>query len=155
MCISVLSLLALTADRDQAIHQHLSFKQYLSLTRRAAASSGIWILFLGRLYHGRGPYRVVVSTSAFHVRGSARRFKEAKMFLHHSLAKLSILGSLHDREVANFESCVWRAVSSHSSHHSQELLLAQFSLYVKKGGLKPHSFPTHPLIYLEPGLVQH
>ena len=40
--------------------------------------------------------------------------------------KLSIVGSLRDREVAcsasdrqgsNFESCVWRTVSSHSSHH--------------------------------------
>ena len=38
-----------------------------------------------------------------------------------------------------FESCVWRAVSSHSSHHPYEVLLAQFSLYVHKGGLKPHS----------------
>ena len=59
------------------------------------------------------------------------------------------MGSLRDREVAcsasdrqgsNFESCVWRTVSSHSSHHPQEVLLAQFSLYVHKGGLKPDSF---------------
>ena len=28
----------------------------------------------------------------------------------------------------------------HSSHHPQEVLLAQFSLYVHKGGLKPDSF---------------
>ena len=63
--------------------------------------------------------------------------------------KVSIVGSLRDREVAcsasdrqgsNFESCVWRTVSSHSSHHPQEVLLAQFSLYVHKGGLKPDSF---------------
>ena len=49
---------------------------------------------------------------------------------------VSIVGSLRDREVAcsasdrqgsNFESCVWRTVSS---HHPQEVLLAQFSLYV-------------------------
>ena len=62
---------------------------------------------------------------------------------------LRIVRSLHDREVAcsasdlqglNFESCVWRAVSSHSSHHPQEVLLAQFSLYVHKSGLKPDSF---------------
>ena len=62
---------------------------------------------------------------------------------------VSIVGSLHDREVAcsasdrqgsNFEFCVWRAVSSQSSHHPQEVLLAQFSLYVHKGGLKPDSF---------------
>ena len=40
----------------------------------------------------------------------------------------------------NFEYCVWRAVSSHSFQHPQEVLLAQFSLNVHKGGLKPHSF---------------
>ena len=63
--------------------------------------------------------------------------------------KVSIVGSLRDREVAcsasdrqgsNFESCVWRTVSSQSSHHPQEVLLAQFSLYVHKGGIKPDSF---------------
>ena len=31
-------------------------------------------------------------------------------------------------------------MSSHSSHHPLEVLLAQFSLYVHKGGLKPDSF---------------
>ena len=31
-------------------------------------------------------------------------------------------------------------MSSQSSHHPQEVLLAQFSLYVHKGGLKPDSF---------------
>ena len=63
--------------------------------------------------------------------------------------KVSIVGSLRDLEVAcsasdrqgsNFESCVWRTVSSQSSHHPQEVLLAQFNLYVHKGGLKPDSF---------------
>ena len=29
--------------------------------------------------------------------------------------------------VTNLESCFWRAVSSHSSHHRQEVLPAQFS----------------------------
>ena len=91
---------------------------------------------------GRGP-RVVVSTAAFHarVRGSIPRFgglKETEMFLPHPLVKLSIVGSLRVREVAcsasdlqglNFVSCVWRAVSS---HHPQEVLLTQFSLYVHK-----------------------
>ena len=71
------------------------------------------------------------------------------MFLPHPRVKVSIMGSLRDREVAcsasdrqgsNFESCVWRTVSSQSSHHPQEVLLAQFSLYVHKGGLKPDSF---------------
>ena len=102
---------------------------------------------------GGGP-RVVVSTAAFHarVRGSVPGlggFKETKMFLPHPRVKVSIAGSLRDREVAcsasdrqgsNFESCVWRTVSSQSSHHPQEVLLAQFSLYVHKGGLKPDSF---------------
>ena len=54
------------------------------------------------------------------------------------------MGSLRDQEVAcsasnrqgsNFESCVWR-----TPHNPQEVLLAQFSLYVHKGGLKSHSF---------------
>ena len=71
------------------------------------------------------------------------------MFLPHPRVKVSIVGSHRDREVAcstsdrqglNFESCVWRTVSSQSSHHPQEVLLAQFSLYVHKGGLKPDSF---------------
>ena len=102
---------------------------------------------------GGGP-RVVVSTAAFHarVRGSVPGLgglKETKMFLPHPRVKVSIVGSLRDREVAcsasdrqgsNFESCVWRTVSSQSSHHPQEVLLAQYSLYVHKGGLKPDSF---------------
>ena len=95
----------------------------------------------------------MVSTAAFHarVRGSVPGLdglKETKMFLSHPRVKLSIVKSLRDREVAcsasdrqgsNFESFVWRTVLSHSSHHPQEVLLAQFSLYVHKGGLKPDS----------------
>ena len=38
---------------------------------------------------------------------------------------------------SNFEFCVLRAVSSHSSHHSQDVVLAQFSLYEHKRGLNP------------------
>ena len=90
-----------------------------------------------------GGSRVVVSTAAFHaiVRGSVPGLgglKEAKSFLPHPRVKLSILGSLRDREVvcsasgrqgSYFESCVWRTVSSHSSHHPQEVILAQFNLY--------------------------
>ena len=96
----------------------------------------------------------MVSTAAFHagVRGSVPGLgglKETKMFLPHPRVKVSILGGLCDREVAcsasdrhcsNFESCVWRTVSSQSSHHPQEVLLAQFSLYVHKGDLKRDSF---------------
>ena len=44
--------------------------------------------------------------------------------------------SASHRQGSNFKSCVWRAVSSHSSHHPQEVLLARFSLYVHTGGLK-------------------
>ena len=112
---------------------------------------GLWSV--GSHIKGGGP-RVVVSTAAFHarVRGSVPGLgglKETKMFLPHPRVKVSIVGSLRDREVAcsasdrqdpNFESCVWRKVSSQSSHHPQEVLLAQFSLYVHKGGLKPDSF---------------
>ena len=75
-------------------------------------------------------------------------WKKQKCFFPTHVWK-SVLWSLRDREVAcsasdcqgsNFESCVWRTVSSQSSHHPQEVLLAQFSLYVHKGGLKPDSF---------------
>ena len=121
-------------------------KGYRAGTGRASAG------FLQGL-SGGGP-RVVVSTAAFHarVRGSVPGLgglKGTKLFLPHPRVKVSIVGSLRDREVAcsasdrqgsNFESCVWRTVSSQSSHHPQEVLLAQFSLYVHKGGLKPDSF---------------
>ena len=96
----------------------------------------------------------MVSTAAFHarVRGSVPGLgglKDTKMFLPHPRVKVSIVGSLRDREVAcsasdrqgsNFKSCVWMAVSSQSSHHPQEVLLAQFSIFVHKDGLKPDSF---------------
>ena len=96
--------------------------------------------------------RVVVSTAAFHarVRGSLPGLgglKETTIFLLHPLVKLSIVGSLRvvacsasDLQGLNFESCVWSTVSSHSSHHPQEVLLAQFRLYVHKSGIKPDSF---------------
>ena len=109
----------------------------------------IYHLFITRNWYllGGGP-RVVVSTAAFHarVRGSVPGLgglKETKMFLPHPRVKVNIVGNLRDREVAclasdrqgsNFESCAWRTVSSQSSHHPQEVLLAQFSLYVHKGG---------------------
>ena len=111
-----------------------------------------WIVFWWQhqVMQGGG-LRAVVSTGL-------GGLKETKMFLPR--VKVSIVGSLRDREVAcsasdrqgsNFESCVLRTVSSHSSHHPQEVLLAQFSLYVHKGGLKPDLFHyqamqciTHP-----------
>ena len=101
---------------------------------------------------GGGP-RVVASTAAFHVRvrGSVPGLGGLKETTNVSSPSTceSIVGSLCDREVAcsasdrqgsSFESCVWRTVSFQSSHHPQEVLQAQFSLYVHKGGLKPDSF---------------
>ena len=107
-----------------------------------------------------GTLGVVVSTAAFHgrVRGSfpgLGGLKERTMFLPHPLVKLSIVGSLRDREVAcsasdfqglNFESCASRAVSSHSSHHPQKILLAQISLYAHESGLKPDSSHLYVII---------
>ena len=107
------------------------------------------VLICNTVYTKGGGPRVVVSTAAFHagVRGSVPGLgglKETKLFLPHPRVKVSIVGSPRDREVAcsvsdrqgsNFESCVWGTVSSQSSHHPQEVLLAQFSLYVHKGGL--------------------
>ena len=98
--------------------------------------------------------RVVVSTAAIHARARGSfpglgSLKETQMSLPHPLVKLSIVRSLREREVAcsasdpqglNFESCVWRAVSSHASHHPQVVILGQFSLYVHKSGLKPDPF---------------
>ena len=65
---------------------------------------------------GRGP-RVVVSTAAFHAR------------VRGSVPGIGGLKGTTENQGSNFESCVWRTVSSQSSHHPQEVLLAQFSLY--------------------------
>ena len=89
-----------------------------------------------------GP-RVVVSTAR--ARGSVPSLsglKETKKTLPR--VKVSIVGSLRDREVAcsasDRQGRISNPVSSQSSHHPQEVLLAQFSLYVHKGGIKPHLF---------------
>ena len=75
-------------------------------------------------------------------------FKETKCFFPAHAERLNIVGNLRDREVvcsgsdrqgSNFELCFLRTVSSHSSHHHQEVLLAQFNLHVHKGGQKPYS----------------
>ena len=113
------------------------------------------------LLRGGGP-RVVVSTAAFHarVRGSvpvSAVWKKQNMFLPHPRVEISIVRSLRDREVAcsasdsqgsNFECCVGRTVSSQSPHHPQEVLLAQFSLYVHKDG--PDSFHFYMLLSHQP-----
>ena len=107
------------------------------------------------MLRGSGGPRVVVSTVAFHAivhclfpgLGSLKETKNVSS--PSTRKKLSIVGSLCDREVAcaaldcqslNCESSVSRAVSSHLSHHPQEVLLAQFSLHVHK---KPDSFIFH------------
>ena len=64
-----------------------------------------------------------------------------------SLRHREVACSASDRQGSNFESCVWRAVSSHSSHHPQEVFQTQFSLYVHKDGLKLHSF--HFILHVE------
>ena len=99
---------------------------------------------------GGGP-RLVASTAAYRarVRGSLPGLgglKETKMFLPHplsimrSLCDQGVACSASDRHGSNFESCVWRAVSSYSSHHPQEVRLARLSLYVHITCLKPHPF---------------
>ena len=86
----------------------------------------------------------MVSTAAFHARARgfvsrSRRFKRNKNVS--SISTPKTMGSLRDREIAYLASDlqgsnVWRAVSS---HHPQEVVLAQFSLYVHKSGIKPDS----------------
>ena len=138
---------SLVAGVDPAFHTLSAGRAYMALYQ---SWFNIDIALIHLLAQKGGGPRVVVSTAAFHakVRGSVPGLgglKETKMFLPHLRVKVSIVGSLRDREVAcsasdrqgsNFESCVWRTVSSQSSHHPQEVLLAQFSLYVHKGGLK-------------------
>ena len=76
----------------------------------------------------------MVSTAAFHARcrglvPGLSGLRETKMFLPHPRVKVSIVESLRDQDVAcsasdrqgsNFESCVWRTVSSQSSHHPKD-----------------------------------
>ena len=85
----------------------------------------------------------MVNTAAFHarVRGSVPGlggWKETKMFLLHPRVKVSIVVNLRDREVA---------CSASDRQGSNFVLLAQFSLCVHKGGLKPDSF--HFIVIVE------
>ena len=84
---------------------------------------------------GGGP-RVVVSTAAFHarVRGSVPglgRFKETKMFLPHPRVKVSIVGSLRDREVAcsasDRQGRISNPVSGGQCHLIHLIILRRFS----------------------------
>ena len=81
---------------------------------------------------------VVVSTAAFQFgvqnkNVSSSSIRESQYCGEPTWPKSSV----HGLRPQGFKSCVWRAVSS---HHPQEIILAQFSLYVHKGGPKPDSF---------------
>ena len=93
------------------------------------------VLLLQRM--GGGP-RVVVRTAAFHarVRGSVPGLgglKKTQNVSSPSTCESQYYGevacSASDRQGSNFESCVWRTVSSHSSHHPQEVNLQGQPLY--------------------------
>ena len=84
---------------------------------------------------GGGP-RVVVSTAAFHarVRGSVPGLgglKETKMFLLHPRVKVSIVGSLRDREVAcsasDRQGQISNPVSGGQCHLNHLTILRRFS----------------------------
>ena len=97
-----------------------TFKLELKVNRGPRGGEKIDGTRSGSLWVPGGGPRVVVSTAAFHarVRGSVPGlggFKKQKMFLSHPRVKVSIVGSLRDREVAcsasdrqgsNFKSCV-------------------------------------------------
>ena len=102
----------------------------------------------GWLTKGRG-HGAVVKAACLDSRRSRVRtplwpssLKETKCFFPAHPKSFNSVGSLRDWEVAcstsdsQGETCVWRAMSPHSSHYPQEVLLTQFSLYVHNGGLK-------------------
>ena len=63
---------------------------------------------------------------------SAFKLQRNKMFFPRALVEIQYCGEppWPSGSMLGLEYCVWRAVSSHLSHHPQEVLLAQFSLYV-------------------------
>ena len=120
------------------------------------------LLWLFICLQGLSPGAVVKATCleksviAGSISALAFKFQRNEMFLPCWLVKLNIVGSLRDGEVASsasdrqgliFESFVWGVVPSDSSHHPHEVLLAQLSLYVHTGGLKPDSFYFHLFVY--------
>ena len=97
------------------------------------------------------PLRISTWISIIVALVSKKRFASYETYFLSFLVSsvLDIVGGLRDRVIAcsasdrqysYLESFVWKAASFHSSHHPQEVSLAQFSLYVHKGGLRPHSF---------------
>ena len=141
ICTAPAKRLRRCANIVQMLYKCFMFAGLFSISSQLRAPSDYRFLLL----EGGGP-GVVISTAAFHarVRGFVSRSRRFERNKNVSSLPLSIVGSLRDREVAcsasdrqgsNFESCVWRALSSHSSHHPQEVLMTQFSLYVHKSGL--------------------
>ena len=112
--------------------------------------SGIEWLKITRIEKNVLGKRIPLTSSISHEFNSCRIKPKGSICLYYKWADTAFLGvGIDDREVAssasdrqglNFESCVWRAASSHLSHHPHEVLLVQFSLYDHKGGLKPHPF---------------
>ena len=69
-----------------------------------------------------------------------------QMFIPHSFVKMPYCGeppcprgSVLGLRPPGLEFRIMCALSSHSSQHPQEVVLARFSLYVYEGGLIPHS----------------
>ena len=105
------------------------------------------------LDEGGGP-RIVVSITAFHARvwglvPGLGGLQETKTFLPHLRVKLSIVGSLRDREVAcsasDRQGSISNPVSGGQCHLIHLTILRRFSwpslaYYMHKGGLKPDSF---------------
>ena len=118
---------------------HLNVEHFYHTSQKIFFAKHVMCLIMAGAVHEFG-VRFPVSV----VRKNKNVHKNVQMSILHPLVKFNIVGSLRDREVAcsasdlqGFKSCVWRAVSS---HHPQEVLLAQFSRYVHKSGLKPDSF---------------
>ena len=63
-----------------------------------------------------------------------------------SVTEYTVACSILDHQGSDFECCLWRAVAPDSSHHLQEVLLAQVNLYLHKSGLHPYSF-IHSFIH--------
>ena len=102
----------------------------------------------------RGPGAVVKAACLESRRSRIRAPLWPSSFKLYSLVKIQHCGDLCDPDVRvrrqtastrNSKACVCMAVSSHSYYQPQGILLAQFSLYVHKGGIKPH--PFHLFIY--------
>ena len=100
-----------------------------------------------------GGLRIVVSTAAFHARVRASvpglgGLDETKNVYSPSTCVSQYCGERARPQTARARISNpvsgGQCHSSQSSHHPQEVLLGQFSPYVRKGGLKPASFHFFP-----------